>query len=133
MAKPGILSRGPCDPHQRAAPEMEALGGASAVDGNLEVIGAADQRADVAVGRLRIRRNHARHRVRADADLEPAVGNCKLVEAPAIDVRDQIAEPIDAKYLTVDAIGGDLGLRNIELVNRARRSPECRQLDALRE
>src|SRR5439155_3953008 len=131
MAKPEILSRGPGNLHQRAAPEIEPFGGARAVDGDLQMVGAAEERADVAVRGLRIRRDDARHHVRADANVDRTAGD--LVEAAAIDVGDQVAEAIDAQYLAVDAVGGDLWFGNLELVNRAGGSAKCRQLDALRE
>src|SRR5437870_12147672 len=103
MAKPEILSRGPGNLHQRAAPEIEPFGSTRAVDGDLQMVGAAEERADVAVRRLRVRRDDARHHVRADANVERAAGH--FVEASAIDVGDQIAEAIDAQYLAVDAAG----------------------------
>src|SRR5437764_6169678 len=131
MAKPEILSRGPGDLHRRTAPEIEPFGGARAVVGDLQMVRAAEERADVAVRGLRIRGDDARHHVRAGANVERAAGD--LVEAAAIDVRDQVAEAIDAQHLAVDAVGGDLWFRDLELVNRAGRSAERRQLDALRE
>src|SRR5438874_824143 len=130
-SKRAIVSRAPGDVHGGAAAEIEPRRGARAVGSDLEMIGAAEERADLAVAGVGIRRDDARHGVLADADLERAVR--QLVERAAIDVRDQVAEAIDAQHLAVDVIGGDVRLRDLEPVNRPRRPPERRHVDPLRE
>src|SRR2546425_176354 len=50
-----------------------------------------------------------------------------------IDVRDQVAEVIDAQDLAVDPVGADLRLRDVETMNWAGRSAQRPELDAFRE
>src|SRR5438128_9532093 len=71
--KQGMLSRALCDLDGRAAVDVELGGGAPTVRRDLEMIGAAEQRADLAGRRVGIGRHDARHRVRADPDVERGV------------------------------------------------------------
>src|SRR5262249_60344250 len=100
-----------------AAAEIEASGGAGAVGRNLEMAGAAEQRAHFAVGGVRVRRDDARDRMLADAQLERALR--QLVERAPHDVRNQIAESIHPQDLPCDPVGVDLRLRNLETLKGA--------------
>src|SRR4051794_36676264 len=72
-AKGQMLSRAAGDVHRRAAIDMELARGALPVRGNLETIGAAEQRADFAGADVGVGRDDPRHLVRPDANLEPAI------------------------------------------------------------
>src|SRR5581483_6002558 len=120
------------DPYRNAAVHMERVGGAAAVDGNFEMVGAAEERTHVAAGDLRIRRDHAGNRVRPDANVESGAG-CELLERLPVDVRDQVAEAIDAKDLAVDPAVTRRRLRNGEADDVAGRTSEGGELDPFRE
>src|SRR5213079_1461124 len=126
-----IVSRAAGDVHERAAPEIEARRGAVAVRGNLEMLGAAEQSADLARSAIGVRRDDFLHLVVADAYIERRTG--QLVERLPIDIRDQIAEAVDAQNLPLDALLIDRRLRDVEHDECARRSSERGQLDAFRK
>ena len=88
-----------------AARELEAFGGAAAVDGDLEMLGAAEERARRAGVGLRIRRHDLVDRVRAGRDLDRA-GAGKPVEDAAVHIGDEVPETIDAQHLP-DTAGSD--------------------------
>ena len=67
------------------------------------------------------------------ADDPPIDVNRKPFERAALDVRDQITEPIDAQHATDDGGGGGLRLRDLEMMERAHRLPERRQIEPLRQ
>src|SRR5712692_2682059 len=68
-----IVSRAAGDVHGRAASQIEARGGARAVGGDFQVVGAAEQRAHLAGGDVGIGRHDPWHGMAADADVERAV------------------------------------------------------------
>ena len=76
---------------------LEALGGAAAVHGDLEMLAAAEQRADA--GRAP-RPSTSQRAVRRDVRRQRSRHACprQMLEAAAIDVRDEIAEPIDPQH-----------------------------------
>src|SRR5437870_9677941 len=123
-----MLSRAPGDLHGRAAREIELFRRARAVGRDFEMVGAAEERAQLTLRSVGVRRDDLRDHTIADLDLELAAG--ELLERPPIDVRDQISEPIDAQHLADNPFTVDAGVREIEPVNGARRPAERNELDA---
>src|SRR5919204_143944 len=68
-----MLSRTAADAHARAAAERERLCGVSAVDGDLEGIGAAEERAHRAGLRVGVRRDDLLRRMLVEDEGEDAV------------------------------------------------------------
>src|SRR5215218_2673665 len=64
-------------------------------------------------------------------DLQRPFG--ELIESFPVDVRNQIAKPIDALHLAVDAIGVEDRAWEIEPLNVPGRPAECGQFDSFRE
>src|SRR5687768_16832104 len=88
------------DAHGSAPAQIEQRGGACAVGGDLEMVGAAEERADLAGSRVRVGGTHSLHLVGPHVDLDcVAAWNHDRVERPSIDVRDQIAEAIEPQHL----------------------------------
>src|SRR5689334_14783936 len=97
-APPGraILSRATADVNGRASIESQLGCRARPVGGNLQMIGAAEETADFTVRDVGIGRDELWHPMRPDLDLDAAAPGQSLHFAP-VDIRNQIAEPIDAE------------------------------------
>src|SRR5438876_7861718 len=124
------------DAHGRAAAQIEQRGGACAVGGDLELVGAAKERAELARSRVSVGGNHLRYLMPADLDLHPlALGAHDRVERAAIDVRDQIPETIDAKHLAEHGArpGFDRRLRHLEPVQGTGAPAERAKINAFRQ
>jgi hypothetical protein len=116
----GIVSRAAGDVHGSAPAQIERFGRVRAVGRHLQVVGAPEQRADLAGGRVGVCRHDAGDLVIADADLQRTVR--QLFKGPAIDVGDQVAEAIDAKDLAIDAVALDNRPWDVEPVDGCRPS-----------
>src|SRR5439155_10313431 len=85
IRKREILSCAPQDLHGGAAACAQLAGRARAVGSDLQMIGAAEQRADLSRAGVGVRRNDSLHLARPDTDLQRAVMR-EPVEHLAIDV-----------------------------------------------
>src|SRR6185503_18648846 len=95
-----IVSRTGSDGHGGTPTDAESLGRARTVGSKLEMVAAPEERAHFARGNVRVRRHHLGDRMTAHHDLERPAGDS--LERATVDVRDQVAESIDAKHLTTD-------------------------------
>ena len=91
-----ILSQATAQLDRLADGDAEALGRARGRRGALEVIGAAEQRADFSRRQIGVRRDDARDRVRAHGELHGAGAIGQLLARPAIQIRHDVAKAIDA-------------------------------------
>ena len=101
---------------RRAAPDIELAGRARAVGGDLEMVGAAEERAHLARRRVGVGRDDLRHLIGRPTPMDEPLA-AKRVERAAIDVRDEIAEAIDAHDLAVDADRRPRGLGTVEALH----------------
>src|SRR5687767_9834672 len=93
------------EPHAglRATAEAELTRRVARVDCDLEMIGAAEECTQFTRRRLRVGGHDARDVTLADGDPDrPAAG--ELLERAPIDVRNQVAEAIDAHYFSGDGL-----------------------------
>src|SRR5439155_26714778 len=132
MRKRKSLSRAPQDLHGRAASRAKLAGRARTVGRDLQMIRAAEQRAELTRAGVRVRRDDPLHLARPDADLQRTIVS-QPVECFAIDVGNEVAEAIDAKHFAGEPIGPGRGLWNLHAMDRPGRTSQRRQLDALRQ
>src|SRR5262245_55550916 len=96
------------DMHWRPAAQLQEGSSAGAVRCDLEVLAAPEERAQLARRDIGVGGHDASDGVRTDADVETAapIAGRNLLERLAIDISDQVAEPIDAQHLSGDLIVG---------------------------
>src|SRR5262245_37642927 len=113
------------DDHPGAAADAQPLGGASAVDSNLEETAAAEQRTQRAWSGLRVGSHDLLDRMLRDRHIEPGTA-AKPVQEVATDIRHEIAEAIDAENFACQMFLGNRRFRHVEAVpgrqHRAERS-----------
>src|SRR5687767_2184818 len=97
----------------RATAEAEARGGVAGVHSDLEMIGAAKQCTQFTSWRFRVGGDDPRDLTIADGDPDRLAVR-ELFERSAIDVRDQVTEPVDAHHFAGDVILGHLRSREID-------------------
>src|SRR5262245_26425516 len=114
-----MLSRASDDVHCGAAAQVEPRRCTRSVRRNLEMLAAAKQRTHIAWRRIGICGHHLATLVRPDTNLqgsEPFSGD-DPVEGFSIDVRHEVAKPVDSQYLAGDLFVRHLGQWNVEALH----------------
>src|SRR4051794_3897125 len=106
------------DGDPRTTAQREAVGGAGGRRRELEVIRAAEERADAVGGGLRIRCDEPFDALPAGVDLDRAP-LAETLDRLAIDVRHEIPEAIDAQHDADDRVGRHIRHWNIDAMNLA--------------
>ena len=96
-----MLSRAPTDVHGTSPGRARERGRAGAIQCELEMIGAAEERAQLSRPGLGVGRNHARD-VPAGNLNHDGIAACETGERTAVDVRDEIAKAINPDDLAVE-------------------------------
>src|SRR5687768_13862830 len=95
------------------------------------MVRAAEQRADLAGLNVGVGGHQTAHRRTAGGNLDPFAS--ELFEGLAIDVGDEVTEPVDAQHGPVDAAVLDPWHRDVESRAVADAAAERRELDSFRE
>src|ERR1043166_1594337 len=118
--------------YRRSARKAETLGGAATSNGDLQMIAAAKKCTHRPLAGFSISRDQRGHRMSASGDLRrPRLR--EAIERAAIDVRDEVAESIDAEHHAAQPLVLDARLGNVEQLPIGERRAKLAQLDALRQ
>src|SRR4051812_19527486 len=128
-AKRAILSCAAADVHGCASIQIELACGARTVDGDFEVIRAAEERADFPPADVRVRRYEPRDGMGPGTNVDRLSVRHRL-ERAAIDIGNQVAKTIDADHLAGDGIDARLWAWHVEPLQAARWMPERSEVDA---